>query len=30
VLRDECTHPTVRAFMHREAVADPSQSRGPG
>jgi phospholipid/cholesterol/gamma-HCH transport system ATP-binding protein len=23
VLRDQCTHPTVRAFMHREAVVAP-------
>lgn len=27
VLRDECTHPIVRAFMHRGALADASQSR---
>jgi len=27
VLRDECTHPTVRAFMHRGSIAGPSQSR---
>ena len=27
VLRDECTHPTVQAFMHRGSIAGPSQSR---
>src|SRR5580658_5708223 len=26
LLRDECTHPTVRAFMHRGSIAGPSQS----
>src|SRR5271170_7735072 len=28
VLRDECTHPTVRAFMHRGSIAGPAQSPG--
>ncbi len=28
VLRDECTHPTVQAFMHRGSTPGPSQSRG--
>jgi phospholipid/cholesterol/gamma-HCH transport system ATP-binding protein len=27
VLRDECRHPTVQAFMHRGSIAGPSQSR---
>jgi phospholipid/cholesterol/gamma-HCH transport system ATP-binding protein len=27
VLRDECTHPTVQAFMHRGSIAGPPQSR---
>lgn len=27
VLRDACTHPTIRAFMHRGSIAGPSQSR---
>jgi phospholipid/cholesterol/gamma-HCH transport system ATP-binding protein len=28
VLRDECTHPTVRAFMHRGSIAGSSQRSG--
>jgi phospholipid/cholesterol/gamma-HCH transport system ATP-binding protein len=28
VLRDECTHPAVRAFMHRESLAGAPQARG--
>jgi phospholipid/cholesterol/gamma-HCH transport system ATP-binding protein len=27
VLRDECTHPAVQAFMHRAAIAEPSHGR---
>jgi phospholipid/cholesterol/gamma-HCH transport system ATP-binding protein len=27
VLRDQCTHPTVQAFMHRGSIPGPSQSR---
>jgi len=29
VLRDECTHPTVQAFMHRGSIAGASQGSGP-
>jgi phospholipid/cholesterol/gamma-HCH transport system ATP-binding protein len=29
VLRDECTHPTVQAFMHRGSIASPAPSPGP-
>jgi phospholipid/cholesterol/gamma-HCH transport system ATP-binding protein len=28
VLRDECAHPTVHAFMHRGSIAGSPQSRG--
>jgi phospholipid/cholesterol/gamma-HCH transport system ATP-binding protein len=28
VLRDECTHPTVQAFMHRGSIAGSSQRSG--
>jgi phospholipid/cholesterol/gamma-HCH transport system ATP-binding protein len=28
-LRDNCTHPTVRAFMHRECLGEEGRSPGP-